>query len=381
MKQIREIPFYYYFMLLASTAIAVGVEWDISWHSSIGRDKLLSPPHVVIYIGGILCGLICSFIVFKQTFFTASKDANGVKFWGFKAPLSCWICIWGMIAMLTSAPFDDWWHNAYGLDVQIISPPHIVLAAGIFSVILGSCLLILAQKNNFPNIKLYEILYIYAASLIVVQLSIVLTEYSFANKQHSYEFYKYSSIVYGFLLIAFKFPSKFKYSSTMITVFYMIHRMLVVWILPLFKAEPMLAPIYRDVDYFVAPYFPVLLIVPALIVDVLYGKIYMLNKFYQSIIMSVCICTAIFIVQWYFSIFLLSDYASNWFFGSGKNIPYFIPIGPWEGKFFEFDFTPYGKKIPLGSMTPLNFLYICLYTSVSIYLAYGFSNWLKEIKR
>jgi len=34
--------------------------------------------------------------------------------------------------MLASAPFDDWWHNAYGLDVRIISPPHMVLAAGFF---------------------------------------------------------------------------------------------------------------------------------------------------------------------------------------------------------------------------------------------------------
>jgi len=379
MNQLKEIPFYYYLLLLATTAIAVGVEWDISWHSSIGRDKLLSPPHVVVYIGGIICGLICSFIVFQQTFFL--KKNKGVKFWGFKAPLACWICIWGMIAMLTSAPFDDWWHNAYGLDVQIISPPHIVLATGIFSVILGSCLLILAQKNNFPQKNIYEILYLYAASLILIQLSIVLTEYSFANKQHSYEFYKFSSIVYGFLLIAFKLPSKYKYSATFIAIFYMLHRMLVVWILPLFKAEPMLAPIYRDISHFVAPYFPVILIVPALIVDILHEKIKSLHKAYQSIIMSVCICSSIFIVQWYFSIFLLSNYAENWFFRSGQNIPYFIPIGPWEGKFFEFDFTPYGRKIALGVMSPLNFLFICLYTTISIYIAYGFSNWLKKIKR
>ena len=49
-----------------------------------------------------------------------------------------WVAIWGAIAMLTSAPFDDWWHNAYGLDVKIVSPPHMVLAAGIVAVeILG----------------------------------------------------------------------------------------------------------------------------------------------------------------------------------------------------------------------------------------------------
>jgi len=32
--------------------------------------------------------------------------------------------------MLTSAPFDNWWHNAYGLDVKIVSLPHSILALG-----------------------------------------------------------------------------------------------------------------------------------------------------------------------------------------------------------------------------------------------------------
>ena len=49
MNNLKDIN--YYLILIASTAIVIGVEWDISWHSSIGRDKLLSPPHVLIYIG------------------------------------------------------------------------------------------------------------------------------------------------------------------------------------------------------------------------------------------------------------------------------------------------------------------------------------------
>ena len=57
MKQIKQVPLYYYLILLAATAIALGVQWDISWHSTIGRDKLLSPPHIMVYLGGILCGL------------------------------------------------------------------------------------------------------------------------------------------------------------------------------------------------------------------------------------------------------------------------------------------------------------------------------------
>ena len=50
--------------------------------------------------------------------------------------------------MLTSAPFDNWWHNAYGLDVKIISPPHMVLALGILAVHVGALILILGQMNR-----------------------------------------------------------------------------------------------------------------------------------------------------------------------------------------------------------------------------------------
>ena len=44
--------------------------------------------------------------------------------------------------MITSAPFDDWWHNAYGLDVKILSPPHVVLVTGLVAVQIGTMVLI-----------------------------------------------------------------------------------------------------------------------------------------------------------------------------------------------------------------------------------------------
>jgi len=36
-----------YTLLFSSACIIVGLLWDISWHMSIGRDKLWSPPHVL----------------------------------------------------------------------------------------------------------------------------------------------------------------------------------------------------------------------------------------------------------------------------------------------------------------------------------------------
>ena len=55
---------------------------------------------------------------------------------------------WGGIAMLASAPFDDWWHGAYGLDVKILSPPHVVLASGVTAIQAGTLILILGAMNR-----------------------------------------------------------------------------------------------------------------------------------------------------------------------------------------------------------------------------------------
>src|SRR5205085_9835518 len=67
--------------------------------------------------------------------------------------LGAWICIWGCGMLLTSAPFDNWWHNAYGLDVRIISPPHAVLAVGIFSIVIGAVLLCQREQERAEDRK------------------------------------------------------------------------------------------------------------------------------------------------------------------------------------------------------------------------------------
>ena len=117
--------------------IVIGILWDISWHRTIGRDTFWTPAHMAIYLGGLLGGLTCGWLVIKTTFFaTPAEQAGAVKLWGFRGPLGAWVTIWGSLAMLSSAPFDNWWHDAYGVDVKILSPPHTVLALGMWAVVL-----------------------------------------------------------------------------------------------------------------------------------------------------------------------------------------------------------------------------------------------------
>jgi hypothetical protein len=183
-----------YAVLFASTSVVIGVLWDISWHQSIGRDTFWSPPHMAIYVGGVVAGIACALHVLRTSFGRGHEAhaarAATVGFWKyFHGHLGAWLCIWGAIAMLTSAPFDDWWHNAYGLDVKILSPPHAVLALGILAIQLGAMFMVLAWQNravaaDSSRGNLLRWLYAYAGALVLLNFATMVSEYTWRIFQH-----------------------------------------------------------------------------------------------------------------------------------------------------------------------------------------------------
>ncbi len=369
--------------VLAATLIVLGLQWDISWHESIGRDEFLTPPHIVIYLGGILGGLISGLIVLKITFGNNLEEKQkSVSFWGFKGSLGGWVCIWGAIAMLTSAPFDDWWHNAYGLDVEIISPPHAVLAMGFFAIIIGVMLVILAKQNRADreNQNYYSKLYVYSGSILLLMMMIFTMEKSFSNKMHSLEFYKVQAVVFPILLIAINRSSKIAWSATIAASLCIIHRLLIMWIFPSFEAQPLLGPIYRPVDYFVAPPFPVLIILPAIAIDYFTQK-FKGNDWILSAVVGALFILVLLPFQWYFAEFLLSEGGQNRFFGEPFNKPYWVPIQDFNFQFWPHDITPTGRKIPLTQVTPIGILIVIVYGMISTRLGLWWGNWLKRVKR
>src|ERR1700750_622640 len=96
------IPLYIYAVSLASLLTVVGILWDISWHRSIGRDKFLSPPHILIYLGAILAGLFSGIqVLWNSIHPTEAVKGSTVRVWGiFHSSLGALFCIWGAIAML-----------------------------------------------------------------------------------------------------------------------------------------------------------------------------------------------------------------------------------------------------------------------------------------
>ena len=58
-----RIPWYIWCATLAVTSVIIGAHWDISWHTSIGRDTFWTPAHGAIYLCGVLAGIAFGYFV------------------------------------------------------------------------------------------------------------------------------------------------------------------------------------------------------------------------------------------------------------------------------------------------------------------------------
>src|SRR5215831_20471709 len=83
--QTGSVPWYIWCCLAAVMSSAIGGEWDISWHKSIGRDSFWTPAHVLIYLCGVLAGIACGYLILSTTLRRDSplRDAS-ISMWGFR---------------------------------------------------------------------------------------------------------------------------------------------------------------------------------------------------------------------------------------------------------------------------------------------------------
>ena len=143
-----SVPWYITTCVIAITSASIGGIWDISWHKSVGRDTFWTAPHMLIYLCGVLAGISCGYLILSNSFGHPATQAGSVRIWGFRGPLGAFVCAWGGVAMITSAPFDNWWHDAYGLDVKVLSPPHVLLIFGMLVIRIGTLLLIMGALSR-----------------------------------------------------------------------------------------------------------------------------------------------------------------------------------------------------------------------------------------
>jgi hypothetical protein len=321
------VPWHVWTGSIAVTSITFGLYWDISWHMTIGRDTFWTPAHLAIHFGGLLAAVTCTYLIFSTTFArdAAARDAS-VRVWGFRGPLGAFFTAWGGVLMLTSAPFDNWWHASFGLDVQILSPPHFVLGMGINGVVLGATLMVVSAMNRAAGIareKLVRLL-LYLAGLQLVIHMMLVYEYSDASMMHSALFYRVMTIGVPLILIAFGRASGHRWGSTIIASVYTVWMCAGLWIFPLFPASPKLGPVLTNVTHMLPLGFPMLLIAPAVLLDLVFRKTAGRRRWFQAAIAGTIFLAGLIAVHWTFADFLITPLARNRIFGQ-NNLPYFFP--------------------------------------------------------
>jgi hypothetical protein len=325
-------------LAIAATCITLGIMWDISWHETIGRDTFWTPAHMLIYMGGAMGGCVSGLLAIQYTFRAdPAARASSTRVFGARAPLGAWVAMWGAIAMLTSAPFDNWWHNAYGLDVKIISPPHALLGLGMFGIVFGALLLVLTRQNHLQN-GAGSGLFIFVGGIFVVMAGVFVLEYIFPNQQHAALFYQVCAVTFPFRLVAMGRAARASWPATRTAAVYMLVSSLMVWILPLFPAQPKLAPIFNPVTHMVALPFPLLLIFPALAIDLVLrrmGEAAGWRRVGVSLVLALAFLAVFVPVQWFSARFMLSPLADNWFFAADRTWSYGSRLGPWVTEFWR----------------------------------------------
>ncbi|MBE9460399.1 hypothetical protein ACFP1I_03195 [Dyadobacter subterraneus] len=385
----QGIPFYIFAIVFSSFCVITGLIWDICWHMSIGRDGLFSPPHLIIYLGAVVSGIFSGYEILRVTFWGSPiEKSKSVKVWGFfYSSLGQLFCVWGALAMLTSAPFDDWWHNTYGLDITILSPPHTILALGIISVQFGAMISVISLKNqNKPffndsldkkkniNRILFWLFSLSAGFLLTMWYTLLSEEMGIRNT-HKSDFYVVACIVFPFYLMALGKAVKNKWTITAVTAIYSLLMLLTLWIIPLFPAEPKLGPIVNHIDHYQGFKFPILLIVPAFLADILRNKFAYLNDWILSLILGTAFLLTFFAAQWYAGSFLVeSPYARNWFFGS--HYWYFGSNPNWE---FRYKFADWALDTTSDLIKGLGIALVSSVISTRIGLKWG--NWMNKIQR
>ncbi len=161
-----------------------------------------------------------------------------------------------------------------------------------------------------------DALFLYVGGMIMVQTGILTWQYSGMPAMHNAEFYRVVSIAMPIVLVAMAGASGCRWAATAVAAVYTGFWLGALWILPLFPAQPRLGPVYQQATHFVPLGFTLLLIVPAVLLDLSRTRVIACNSWLQAAILGSGFLISFVCAQWPFANFLLSPAARNWFFGS-----------------------------------------------------------------
>lgn len=383
-----RVPVTVYAVVLASLLIVCGGLWDIMWHMTIGRDGLFSPPHVLMYVGASVAGCFSAYQVLRLTFQRNHPDREqSVRFWGiFRGTTGSLCCIWGSVAMLSSAPFDNWWHSAYGLDILLLSPPHVVLLTGIMMLEFGTMVNVLSLQNQLKNkpqaldsqskyARQLRYLFALAACFLLATIYALFRDKLMDHQVYRTQFYILAGLLFPPYLVAVGRSGQQRYLMTIIAGLFMVVILVPSWLIQFIPATPQLAPVLNPIDHFQPLNFPLALVVPALVMDWIMHRFPKSNDWLLAALLAFAFIAVLFVVQRPLSEFFLTSPLSRNRLLLGYSWPYSLPYN-WPDR---YRFPPQLVEGPLRLARGLAIAFVVSFVAVRIGLWVG--NWMRNVQR
>ncbi|MDQ3643860.1 MAG: hypothetical protein M3450_20915, partial [Actinomycetota bacterium] len=151
--------------------------WDVAWHVDLGRDKqVLTPPHILILTA--LTGLM-SVALLTIWLATEAKADTRLRVGRWRVPTSALLLFVFRAGGLVAFVLDDLWHRAYGVDVTLLSPPHLgLLVSGSLSAV-AIWLMLLEGRTDAPVTPVGRALHVITLASMLVAFSTYQLEFDY----------------------------------------------------------------------------------------------------------------------------------------------------------------------------------------------------------
>ena len=226
--------------LLGAIIFLEGTSWDIQWHSYIGRDRTLIPPHLMMLSGVALSGISGLLSVLIESWWARRNTLiaqYSVGFAGiFSGPLGAYVVGFTALTAAVAFPLDAYWHALYGIDVAIWAPFHIMFIASMGLVALGAAYMLSSAAHLAARLGTAGIRTRRAASLgVVLALATVLSLFTlllfdalgrknFINLgfMSINVFPLLSGLLVAFTLVAAAYAIPWRWAATAVSVCYLV---------------------------------------------------------------------------------------------------------------------------------------------------------------
>jgi hypothetical protein len=187
--------------------------------------------------------------------------------------------------------------------------------------------------------------------------------------------------MFAFRLVTISRAGRMSWPATRASLVFLGIMLLAIWILPLFPATPKLAPIFNPITHMVPPSFPVLVVFPAIGIDLVLRRTGERDQGWRRLGISMILATvfvAILLgVQWFFSEFMLSPYSRNWFFAGDRFWSFASGHGAWRSQFWHVN--PGDENSNPFNFRALVISWLLAFAMSWLGLLWG--GWMKKVKR